>query len=149
LAKSRGTALTDYTAVASGDTLGIVAGEGADGTEFIRAGSIRCVVDGTVSTGVVPGRWDFYTNNASGTGTLALRIDSSQNLTPYGDVLLQTGKVLKVAGTKVVGAQGSAIADVSTADATDLASAIALANANKAKINSILAMLRTHGLIAT
>jgi hypothetical protein len=55
----------------------------------------------------------------------------------------------RVLNTKVVGEQASAIADVSTADATDLPSAVALANANKAKINSTLAMLRTHGLIAT
>ncbi len=36
----------------------------------------------------------------------------------------------------------SAISDISTADATDLASAIALANVNKAKINEMLAELR-------
>ena len=66
-----------------------------------------------------------------------------------GSVNITSGQGYKVAGTKVVGAQASAIADVSTADATDLPSAIALANANKAKINSTLAMLRTHGLIAT
>jgi hypothetical protein len=150
LAKSRGTTLgTDFTAVAANDTLGIWAAEGADGTEFIRAGSIRCIVDGTVSTGVVPGRWEFYTNNASGVATKALTIDSSQNITPVGDVLVQSGKVVKVAGNQVLTARQTAIADVSTADATDLTSAIALANANKAKINTILAMLRTHGLIAT
>jgi hypothetical protein len=150
LAKSRGTAIgTDYTAVAANDTLAIWAAEGADGTEFIRAGSIRCYVDGTVSTGVVPGRWEFYTNNASGVATKALTIDSSQNITPVGDILVQSGKVVKVAGNQVITARQTAIADVSTADATDLTSAIALANANKAKINTTLAMLRTHGLIAT
>jgi hypothetical protein len=102
LAKSRGTAIgTDYTAVAVNDTLGIWAGEGADGTEFIRAGSIRCIVDGTVSTGVVPGRWEFYTNNASGVATKALTIDSSQNITPVGDLLLATGKTVKINGTKI------------------------------------------------
>jgi hypothetical protein len=66
-----------------------------------------------------------------------------------GSINIASGQGYKVAGTKVVGGQASAIADVSTADATDLTSAIALANANKAKINAILAMLRTHGLIAT
>jgi hypothetical protein len=68
---------------------------------------------------------------------------------PNGSVNVASGYGFKVAGTKVVDAQASAIADISTADATDLASAITLANANKAKINSVLAMLRTHGLIAT
>jgi nucleoside-diphosphate-sugar epimerase len=36
-----------------------------------------------------------------------------------------------------------AIADITTADATDEASAVTLTNDNKAKINEILAMLRT------
>lgn len=44
--------------------------------------------------------------------------------------------------------QISSIADVSTANATDLASAEALANANKAKINALLAALRTAGILA-
>jgi hypothetical protein len=49
----------------------------------------------------------------------------------------------------VAGAQAGAVADVATADATDLASAQALANANKAKINQLLASLRASGLLAT
>jgi hypothetical protein len=73
----------------------------------------------------------------------------SELLRVGGSVNVASGQGYKVAGTKVVGGQASAIADVSTADATDLTSAVALANANKAKINAILAMLRTHGLIAT
>lgn len=39
------------------------------------------------------------------------------------------------------------VADISVADATDLPTAIALANANKAKINELLAVLRTAGLL--
>jgi hypothetical protein len=65
-----------------------------------------------------------------------------------GNINISSGSVYKVNGTQVVGARGSAIADISTADATDLASAITLANDTKAKVNTILAMLRTHGLIA-
>lgn len=41
-----------------------------------------------------------------------------------------------------------AIADIAVANATDLATAEALANANKAKINAILAALRLAGVIA-
>lgn len=40
-----------------------------------------------------------------------------------------------------------AIVDVSTANATDLATAQALANANKTKLNEILAKLRTAKII--
>lgn len=42
----------------------------------------------------------------------------------------------------------TAITDVSTANATDLTTAQALANANKAKINALLAELRLRGIIA-
>lgn len=45
-------------------------------------------------------------------------------------------------------AQAAAVANVTTADATDLASAEALANANKAKINELLASLRAAGILA-
>jgi hypothetical protein len=83
------------------------------------------------------------------TGQVSVEFKSDQSSQFYGDVTLNSGKVIKVAGNQVVTARQTAIADVSTADATDLTSAVALANANKAKINTILAMLRTHGLIAT
>ena len=46
-------------------------------------------------------------------------------------------------------AQGAAVADVSAANASDLATAITLANANKVAINALLASLRAAGLIAT
>jgi hypothetical protein len=105
LAKSRGTTLgTDFTAVAANDTLGIWAGEGADGTGFIRAGSIRCIVDGTVSTGVVPGRWEFYTNNASGVATKAVTIDSAQGLTTAAGRYLHKRSVTSAAGTTTLDA---------------------------------------------
>lgn len=43
--------------------------------------------------------------------------------------------------------QAAAVADISTADATDLATAQALANATKTKVNDLLAKLRTAGLL--
>lgn len=43
---------------------------------------------------------------------------------------------------------GIAVADIATADAADLATAIALANATKAKVNALLAVLRTAKVIA-
>lgn len=41
-----------------------------------------------------------------------------------------------------------AVADITTADATDLASAIALANEAKAKFNALLVTLRSSGELA-
>jgi predicted RecA/RadA family phage recombinase len=43
---------------------------------------------------------------------------------------------------------GAHIAQIATADATDLASAEALSNANKAKINTLLTALQTAGILA-
>lgn len=40
------------------------------------------------------------------------------------------------------------IAPIATADATDLASAEALANATKAKLNTLIAELQTAGILA-
>ena len=45
-------------------------------------------------------------------------------------------------------AQAAHVASVATADATDLPSAIALANSNKAKMNELLAALQAAGLMA-
>ena len=56
---------------------------------------------------------------------------------PAGDVLLPSAKVLKVGGNQVVGARQPAIAN-------DASGAV-----NQAKINSILAALRAHGLIGS
>jgi hypothetical protein len=41
----------------------------------------------------------------------------------------------------------AAVSSVTTADATDLTTAIALANANKVAINNLLSSLRTAGLL--
>jgi hypothetical protein len=64
---------------------------------------------------------------------------------------LIAGGSLQFGGTKVLGARGAAVADVASANATDLPSVIALANESKAQLNSWLARARAatgHGLIA-
>jgi hypothetical protein len=66
-------------------------------------------------------------------------------------VTLDLTTSLKIAGTKVVGARGTAVADVASADATDLATVITLANETKAQLNALLNRVRTatgHGLIS-
>ena len=47
----------------------------------------------------------------------------------------------------VLADKAAAVADIATADATTLETAEALANANKAKINALLAALRTAGIL--
>lgn len=96
---------------------------------------------------------------ADGTGgstvkSSAITIDDSGNVTGAATYDAGTGGY-KVSGTKVIGAQSAAEADITlltaiggsdTVDATDIATNFADLNT---KINSILAKLRTHGLIAT
>jgi hypothetical protein len=85
LQRSRGTTDGSMTAVASGDILGYgPIFRGADGTNFADAAYIQGAVDGTVSTGVVPGRLTFNTSSTSGANQEVMRMDSSGRITmPY------------------------------------------------------------------
>jgi hypothetical protein len=64
-------------AVVSGETLGLFVFRGSDGTAFQRAAQVMGEVDGTVSSGVVPGRILLRTASTSGVMTERLRIDSA------------------------------------------------------------------------
>jgi hypothetical protein len=60
-----------------------------------------------------------------------------------------TGTAVKIATNQIIGARGAAVADVASANATDLATAITLVNELKAQVNTLLARLRSttgHGL---
>lgn len=88
LFKARGTLATPLASI-DGDNLSVVKSLGHDGTSFFEAGEMLIDVDGTVSSGVVPGRIIFRTSDASGTRTERLRINSSggiavNNSTPNG-----------------------------------------------------------------
>jgi hypothetical protein len=60
-AKSRGSVGGTPTVVISGDDLGYISFEGADGTEFVRAAYIAAEVDGTPGADDMPGRLVFGT----------------------------------------------------------------------------------------
>jgi hypothetical protein len=79
------------TAVASADALGVVVFRGSDGTSFNDGAFIRGEVDGTVSSGNVPGRIIFYTYN-NGSGTEKMRIDSSGRITKPSQTGFRAGK---------------------------------------------------------
>ena len=89
LGHTRGSASTQ-TVVAQDDVLGFISGQGSDGTGWFEAGEIKVRVDCTPSTGIICGRWEVWTNNASGTSTKALTVDSSQNTTAVGTVTAQS-----------------------------------------------------------
>lgn len=67
--KSRGTTATAVDAVQNGDTLAALAFGGTDGTSFITPAAINAVVDGVVSTGLIPTALYFSTGSSGGGGT--------------------------------------------------------------------------------
>jgi hypothetical protein len=91
LYKSRGATQGTNTALTSGDNLGRIFFEGADGTNLKKGAAILGGVDNTVSTGVMPGRLDFYTTSAAGTSTIAARIDSNQHINFHGTAYTVSG----------------------------------------------------------
>lgn len=78
--KSRGTTVGSFTAVTSGDGLGNLSFQGADGAAMAESSRVKGEVDGTVSSGVIPGRLLFLTANSAGSLTERMRIDSSGNV---------------------------------------------------------------------
>jgi hypothetical protein len=81
LGKSRGSAVGSNTAVASGDRLGSLSFNGADGSNLVQAARIDAEVDGTPGTNDMPGRLVFSTtaDGASST-TERMRIGSNGNV---------------------------------------------------------------------
>ena len=80
LGHSRSTTVGGHTTVATNDGLGNLQFVGSDGTNFISSASISGGAEGTISTGIVPGRLIFSTANSSGTLTERMRIDSDGNV---------------------------------------------------------------------
>lgn len=90
--------------------------------------------------------WDNTNKRCDSDSTVGMLIGTAHvaadNPSATGEVILNCGAPATAEGPQ------AAIADIATADATDLASAVTLANANKAKINAILTALRAAGIIA-
>jgi hypothetical protein len=78
--KSRNATVGSHTANTSGDRLGNINFNGSDGTNFVAASSICADSEGTISSGVVPGRLLFFTTNSAGANTERMRIDSAGNV---------------------------------------------------------------------
>lgn len=92
LFKSRGTAASPTT-VASGDFIGSYTMSGHDGTSYVQSAQILGLVDGTVSTGVVPSYIQILTSNASGTLAEGFRVAADKTVTLGG---VNTAPALKV-----------------------------------------------------
>ena len=100
LGKSRGTTLGSATIVQSGDQIGGIYFQGADGSVLRGAASIAAFVDGTPGASDMPGRLGFFTTaDGAASSTERMRITSN------GDLLVGTTG----AGGRLAVASASAI----------------------------------------
>lgn len=81
LAKTKSTSASLNAAVASGDEIGQVLGAAGDGTNTTASGRVLFKVDGTVSSGVVPGSISLQTASAAGTMTERVLIKADGTVT--------------------------------------------------------------------
>jgi len=78
IGRSRGTSLGSVTILQSGDSIGSVSYQGADGTDFVEAARIEAVIDGTPGANDMPGRLVFSTTaDGASSPTERMRINSS------------------------------------------------------------------------
>jgi hypothetical protein len=77
LGRSAGTTVNTVDALTSGNEIGGISFAGADGTGFIAAARIRCIVDGAVSTTTVPGALTFQTSASGSSPSERMRITSA------------------------------------------------------------------------
>ena len=93
MGKSRGSAASP-SAVNNGDTLGEVRGRGYDGSSYSESASVAFVADATPSSGLVPGRIEFYTEDSnSGSFTERLRIDSVGTFHFKNGMMIENGSI--------------------------------------------------------
>ena len=108
--KTRGSSTGAVTIVNSGDPLGIISFQGADGVDLEEAAQIKAEVDGTPGSNDMPGRLVFSTTaTGAHAPTEKLRIKSG------GDVEVKTGNL--VIGTADKGIDFSAQTSTSTTGA--------------------------------
>jgi hypothetical protein len=79
--KTRSTTPGGVASVVDGDILGHIRFSATDGTSLLEAANIRCVEDGTPSTGNIYGRLMFYTSDGGSRSTERLRIDNAGTAT--------------------------------------------------------------------
>ena len=92
LLKSRNATVGSNTVVQSGDELGTLNFQGADGTDFHSAARIVSKVDGTPGDNDMPGRLEFHTtSDDSGSPLERLRITSGGIVRAYDNVKFTAG----------------------------------------------------------
>ena len=125
--RSRGNPLAP-TASVSGDEITTFDFIGFDGTNGYSANKIRSIVDGAVSTSIVPGRLEFLTTSSAGVQAVTLTVSSTAvtstvpvKLAVYADATARNAAitsptagmiVFNTTGTKFQGYTGSAWVDL-------------------------------------
>lgn len=89
--KSASATVGVFSAVSSTEPLMSLNAWGDDGTQFTRAATFQAFVDGTVSNGVVPGKFIWNTANASGVRTIGMTLNSNQQLILANSLLPPSG----------------------------------------------------------
>jgi hypothetical protein len=121
--RSRGT-LASPTAVSSGDSLFSFLPAGYDGSAFQQGGEIAAIVDGAVSTGVVPVRWEFLTSAGSGASRTARLVISSGGVVSVpgttASTSTATGALTTAGGLGVAGRSSTATLNVGGSNGTTL-----------------------------
>jgi len=109
--KSRGSVGTQ-AAVVAGDVLSRNLAVGSDGTAWQPSAEIRCLVEGAVSAGIVPGRINFYTTDSTGNATkLRLSLDSAGNLKMGGEnIVVDANRAINLPTFTVAGLPTAAAA---------------------------------------
>lgn len=101
------------SAPATNDIIGALRFDGYDGTNWQNGGLFDCLVDNTISAGILPTRCLIATTNTSGVQTIALTIDSAQKATFAGAATITglttlTGGVLAGASSGTCNLNGGA-----------------------------------------
>ena len=111
--KSKSGTIGTRGAVASGDRLGTLVFGGDDGTNFITAASINCLVDGAAGTNDMPGRLTFSTT-ADGASTPTERMRITNN----GTVFIGNGPTSGTPNAATLSATGGSGANAAGASLT-------------------------------
>ena len=83
LSRARGTLIAPLP-VQTNDEIFEMSFHGYDGTGMVTSAQITSIVDGTVSTGSVPGSLVFYTRNSTGTLTQVLKVSAPTSSSTVG-----------------------------------------------------------------
>jgi hypothetical protein len=118
LGRSGSSTIGTNTAITSGFSLGCVSFDGTDGTNWQASAAIFGTAEGTIGTGIVPGRLEFYTENATGVLTERFRIDSSNNFTFFGNPELRLNNAANTFRTTLTTAGATANRTITFPDLT-------------------------------